>query len=193
MTAEREAAPVAPPLSARLPPPSPPRPIARKLQMTLFEAEPHPVLAQIQQIDLATLSPIEALNLLYQMQKDTKQKVKADSGRMRHLCNARGRGESVTVSPTWDGQGIGQRGLAIYDTKLKPLLEPQNNNQFVAIHVGSEGLRNRTFPRRGSPPSLSPPRAGWADRRSPRRPEPEQGLTARAMADVSRHVSAPLK
>jgi DNA mismatch repair protein MutS len=46
----------------------------QKLQMTLFEAEPHPVLEQIKRLDLATLSPIEALNLLYQMQKDAKEK-----------------------------------------------------------------------------------------------------------------------
>jgi DNA mismatch repair protein MutS len=46
----------------------------QKLQMTLFEAEPHPVLEQIKRLDLSTLSPIEALNLLYQMQKDAKEK-----------------------------------------------------------------------------------------------------------------------
>ena len=42
--------------------------------MTLFEAEPHPVLEQIKRLDLSTLTPIEALNLLYQFQKDTKEK-----------------------------------------------------------------------------------------------------------------------
>ena len=47
---------------------------AQKMQMTLFEAEPHPVLEQIRRADLSTLSPIEALNLLYQLQKDAKEK-----------------------------------------------------------------------------------------------------------------------
>jgi hypothetical protein len=32
------------------------------------------VLEQIRRLDLSTLSPIEALNLLYQMQKDAKEK-----------------------------------------------------------------------------------------------------------------------
>ena len=45
-----------------------------RLQMTLFEAEAHPVLAQLRGTDLSTLSPIEALNLLYQMQKDAREK-----------------------------------------------------------------------------------------------------------------------
>ncbi len=30
---------------------------------------------------------------------------------------------------------LSQRGLAIYDEKLKAILEPDKNNQFVAIHV----------------------------------------------------------
>jgi hypothetical protein len=46
----------------------------QKLQMTLFEAEPHPVLEQLKHLDLSTTSPIEALNLLYQLQKDVKEK-----------------------------------------------------------------------------------------------------------------------
>jgi DNA mismatch repair protein MutS len=37
----------------------------QKLQMTLFEAEPDPIIEEIKTVDLATLSPIEALNLLY--------------------------------------------------------------------------------------------------------------------------------
>jgi DNA mismatch repair protein MutS len=47
---------------------------SQKMQMTLFEAEAHPVLEQIRRLDLSTLAPIEALNLLYQMQKDAKEK-----------------------------------------------------------------------------------------------------------------------
>ena len=46
----------------------------QRLQMTLFEAEPHPVLEQLRHLDLSTLSPIEALNALYQLQKDAKEK-----------------------------------------------------------------------------------------------------------------------
>ncbi len=42
--------------------------------MTLFEAEAHPVLEQLKHLDLSTTSPIEALNLLYQLQKDAKEK-----------------------------------------------------------------------------------------------------------------------
>jgi hypothetical protein len=30
-----------------------------------------------------------------------------------------------------------RRGLELYDTRLKPILEPGSNGQFVAIHVGS--------------------------------------------------------
>ena len=45
-----------------------------RMQMTLFEAEPHPVLEHLRGLDLSTLSPIEALNLLYQLQKDAKEK-----------------------------------------------------------------------------------------------------------------------
>lgn len=46
----------------------------QRMQMTLFEAEAHPVIEQLQRLDLSTLSPIEALNLLYQLQKEAKQK-----------------------------------------------------------------------------------------------------------------------
>ncbi len=47
---------------------------ASKMQMTLFEAEPHPVLEAIKRVDLSVLSPIEALNLLYQLQRDAGAK-----------------------------------------------------------------------------------------------------------------------
>jgi DNA mismatch repair protein MutS len=49
-------------------------PRTRRVQMTLFEAEPHPVLEQLKRLDLSTTSPIEALNLLYQLQKEAKEK-----------------------------------------------------------------------------------------------------------------------
>lgn len=39
-----------------------------------------------------------------------------------------------------------QRGQAIHDTKLKPLLEPQFNNHYVVIHVDNEDYAvGRTF------------------------------------------------
>ena len=46
----------------------------QRLQMTLFEAEPNPVIEHLQRLDLSTLSPIEALNALYQLQKDAREK-----------------------------------------------------------------------------------------------------------------------
>ncbi|MDX1932595.1 MAG: DNA mismatch repair protein MutS [Capsulimonadales bacterium] len=46
----------------------------QKMQMTLFEAEPHPVLERLKTLDLTVLSPIEALNLLYGMQREIKEK-----------------------------------------------------------------------------------------------------------------------
>ncbi len=49
-------------------------PRSERLQMTLFESEAHPVVEEIKRLDLSTLSPIEALNLLYQFQKETKEK-----------------------------------------------------------------------------------------------------------------------
>jgi len=33
---------------------------------------------------------------------------------------------------------LSERGLAIYEEKLKPLLEPFHNNEFVSIHVKTE-------------------------------------------------------
>jgi DNA mismatch repair protein MutS len=46
----------------------------QRMQMTLFEAEPHPVLEELKRLDISTLSPIEALNLLYRMQQEAKAK-----------------------------------------------------------------------------------------------------------------------
>jgi DNA mismatch repair protein MutS len=43
-----------------------------RLQLTLFEAEPHPVIEKIANLDLSVLSPIEALNILYELQKSAK-------------------------------------------------------------------------------------------------------------------------
>jgi DNA mismatch repair protein MutS len=44
----------------------------KKLQMTLFEAERHPVIDDIEKLDLATMSPIEALVKLDEFQKKVK-------------------------------------------------------------------------------------------------------------------------
>jgi DNA mismatch repair protein MutS len=41
----------------------------KKLQMTLFEAERHPVLDELEMLDLGTLSPIESLTKLYDLQR----------------------------------------------------------------------------------------------------------------------------
>lgn len=35
-------------------------------------------------------------------------------------------------------EAFSQRGAALYDRKLKPLLEPAHNNGYVAIHVETE-------------------------------------------------------
>lgn len=40
-----------------------------KLQLTLFEAETHPVIEELEKLDVSTMSPIEAMNKLYEMQK----------------------------------------------------------------------------------------------------------------------------
>ena len=42
---------------------------SRRLQMTLFEAAEHPVVEELAALDLATLSPIEALTKLYDLQR----------------------------------------------------------------------------------------------------------------------------
>ena len=32
-------------------------------------------------------------------------------------------------------EALSQRGLSLYEQKLKPILEPAHNSEFVAIHV----------------------------------------------------------
>jgi DNA mismatch repair protein MutS len=39
------------------------------LQLTLFEGEKHPVIEEMEKLDIATMSPIEAMNKLYELQK----------------------------------------------------------------------------------------------------------------------------
>jgi DNA mismatch repair protein MutS len=41
----------------------------QRLQLTLFEAERHPVLDELESLDVSTLSPIEALTKLYELQR----------------------------------------------------------------------------------------------------------------------------
>jgi len=43
------------------------------LQLALFESAEHPVLAELRKLDLTTTTPIEALTLLYQLQKRAAQ------------------------------------------------------------------------------------------------------------------------
>ena len=40
-----------------------------KLQMTLFETDKHPVLEELAALDTSVMSPIEAMNKLYELQK----------------------------------------------------------------------------------------------------------------------------
>lgn len=42
------------------------------LQMSLFEAEKHPVIEELEKLDIATMSPIEALNKLDELQRRTR-------------------------------------------------------------------------------------------------------------------------
>lgn len=46
----------------------------KKLQLTLFEREEHPVIEELRTIDLSVLSPIEALNMLYSLQRHAETK-----------------------------------------------------------------------------------------------------------------------
>ena len=45
---------------------------AEKLQLTLFEAEEHPVVTELKDLDLDTLSPLEALITLQRLQKQSR-------------------------------------------------------------------------------------------------------------------------
>lgn len=49
-----------------------------RLQLTLFEAEPHPVLIELEKLDVNTLTPIEALTRLHDMQRKLKPDRKSD-------------------------------------------------------------------------------------------------------------------
>jgi DNA mismatch repair protein MutS len=44
----------------------------QKMQLTLFEAEQHPVIGELEKLDIATLSPIEALVKLDELQRRVK-------------------------------------------------------------------------------------------------------------------------
>ena len=45
----------------------------KRLQLTLFEAERHPALEELEALDVSTLSPIEALTKLYELQKQARE------------------------------------------------------------------------------------------------------------------------
>ena len=45
-----------------------------KLQMTLFEAEKHPVIEELEKLDTSVMSPIEAMNKLYELQKKVRNR-----------------------------------------------------------------------------------------------------------------------
>lgn len=74
-----------------------------------------------------------------------------------------------------------QRGLAIYNHKLKAVLEPEYNNQFIAIHADSEdytiadstGNAMRAMRKIHATGRLLLMKIG---------PEPEYGLAARILA-----------
>lgn len=76
---------------------------------------------------------------------------------------------------------IAQRGRALYETKLKPLLEPTYNNGFVAIHpdsgeyavANSSGNAMRALRKSQPEGRLYLTKIG---------PEPEYGLAARILA-----------
>ena len=40
--------------------------------MALFEAEKHPVIEELEKLDTSVMSPIEAMNKLYELQKKAK-------------------------------------------------------------------------------------------------------------------------
>ena len=77
-------------------------------------------------------------------------------------------------------EAFSQRGLAIYEEKLKPLLEPEYNNQFIAIHVDSEDYRIG----KSSGAAMRAMRASRPEGRLVMLkigPEPEWGLAARLL------------
>src|SRR3954453_12812207 len=45
--------------------------------------------------------------------------------------------QSHPTSPLIDHDDVQERGLAIYEARLKALLEPEHNGEVVAIHVDS--------------------------------------------------------
>ncbi len=77
---------------------------------------------------------------------------------------------------------LSRQGLAIYDAKLKALLEPAQNNQFVAIHVDTEDY---ALGRSSSAATQALLKRHPIDGRLVVRkigPEPEYGLAARLLA-----------
>ncbi|MFM7320779.1 MAG: DNA mismatch repair protein MutS [Armatimonadota bacterium] len=50
-----------------------PAPAAPQVQMTLFAAEPHPVVEELKAVDIDTLTPLEALNLLHRLHREAAE------------------------------------------------------------------------------------------------------------------------
>ena len=87
----------------------------------------------------------------------------------------------LTTMTDEDHEAFTQRGLAIYEEKLKPILEPEFDRKYVAIHVDTEdyevadssGDAMRTMRKRHLEGRLLMRRIGN---------EPEWGLAARILA-----------
>lgn len=97
--------------------------------------------------------------------------------------------EKIASVLDWTGRegfsDITRRGLAVYDTKLKAELEPEYNNQFIAIEPDSEeyaiadstGNAMRAMRKTHRAKRLLLMKIG---------PEPEYGLAARILASEMR-------
>ena len=77
---------------------------------------------------------------------------------------------------------LSRHGLAFYDEKLKPLLEPDQNGQFVAIHVpsGDHAVGPTSAHATRQLLKAHPPDGQLVIRKIG--PEPEYGLAARYLA-----------
>ncbi|MDQ2686611.1 MAG: hypothetical protein M3Y28_01960 [Armatimonadota bacterium] len=91
----------------------------------------------------------------------------------------------ITQDTESDGAGAGdltRLGLAVYDAKLKPLLEPKDDGKFVAIHVDTEDYAVASSSGRAMRALLlrHPVDGRMVIRKIG--PEPEYGLLARMIA-----------
>lgn len=100
--------------------------------------------------------------------------------------------EAIAIRHNWTGragfQELTRRGLAVYESKLKANLEPEYNNQFIAIEPDSEeyaianstGNAMRAMRKNHQNKPLLLMKIG---------PEPEYGLAARILASEMREGS----